>query len=117
MDNTKDYVILWEAPKVIPPEFRLYYDDKGNVICYSGSSEKLEGKYIIIDALTFAMGRPDVRVIDGRISTVAVGGIVTKLMPNDNAGIECCDEDISIVLPASYTGKKQKWKLNTYELT
>ena len=117
MDNTKDYVILWEAPKLIPPEFRLYYDDKGNVICYSGSSEKLEGKYIVIDALTFAMGRPDVRVIDGRISTVAVGGIVTKLMPNDHDGIECCDEDISIVLPASYTGKKQKWKVNTYELT
>lgn len=117
MDNTKDYVILWEATKLIPPEFRLYYDDKGNVICYSGSSEKLEGKYIIIDALTFAMGRPDVRVIDGRISTVAVSSIVTKLMPNDHDGIECCDEDISIVLSASYTGKKQKWKLNTYELT
>ena len=117
MDNTKDYVIFWEAPKLIPPEFRLYYDDKGNVICYSGSSEKLEGKYIIIDALTFAMGRPDVRVIDGRISTVAVSSIVTKLMPNDHDGIECCDEDISIVLSASCTSKKQKWKLNTYELT
>jgi len=117
MDNTEDYIILWEAPKMIPPEFRLYYDDKGNVICYSGSSEKLEGNYIVIDALTFAMSRPDVRVIDGRISTVAVGCIVIKLMPNEHDGIECCNEDISIVLSASYTGKKQKWKLNTYELT
>jgi hypothetical protein len=43
-----DVVIVWEAPKIIAPEFRLYYDDKGNVICYS--CEKLEGNYIVIDA-------------------------------------------------------------------
>ena len=30
-DNEKDYVILWEQPKLKPPEFRLYYDDNGNV--------------------------------------------------------------------------------------
>jgi hypothetical protein len=61
-----DYVILWEAPKIIPPEFRLYYNETGKVICYT--CEKLDGNYIVIDASIYAAGRPDVRVIDGKIS-------------------------------------------------
>jgi hypothetical protein len=114
-NNQEDYVILWEQPKLEPPEFRLYYDDKGKVICYTGD-KSVTGDYIVIDALTFAAARPDVRVIDGKISTVAPNAVVYKLMPNDIDGIECHSEDISIVVDNSYTDKKQKWKLTTYEL-
>jgi hypothetical protein len=30
--NVEEVVILWEAPKIEKPEFRLYYDDTGKVI-------------------------------------------------------------------------------------
>lgn len=108
-----EHVIIWEPPPLVKPEFRLYYDDKGHVICYT--CEKLEGNYIVIDAATYAIGRPDVRVIDGKISTVSPSAIVSKLIPADE-GIECAIEDISLVVDESYDGKKQKWKLTVYEL-
>jgi len=109
-----EHVLIWE-PKPIPKvEFRLYYDDKGKVICYSG--EQLDGNYIIIDAATYAEGRPDIRIIDGKISKASTSAIVTKLIANDVEGIECAFEDVSIVIDSSYIGKKQKWKLDIHEL-
>lgn len=108
-----EHVILWEQPPLEKPEFRLYYDDKGKVVCYS--CEKIEGTYIIIDAATYAAGRPDVRVIDGKISTAVPSLVVSKLMPNIE-GVSCAEEDISIVVDSNYKDKIIKWKLNTYEL-
>jgi hypothetical protein len=115
MTETKeDYIIIWEAPKIVPPEFRLYYDEAGKVVTYT--CEKLEGDYIVIDAMTFAAARPDIRVIDGKISTVQAHAIISKLMPDEKEGRMCALEDISIVLGPKDKVKKQKWKLNTYEL-
>jgi hypothetical protein len=108
-----EHVILWEQPPLEKPEFRLYYDDKGKVICYS--CEKIEGNYIIIDAATYAAGRPDIRVIEGKISTAIPSLVVSKLMPNVE-GVSCAEEDISIVVDSNYKDKIIKWKLNTYEL-
>lgn len=113
MNEQEEYIIIWDAPKIVPPEFRLYYDEKGKVVTYT--CEKLEGNYIVIDALTFAQARPDVRVIDGRISTVQPTMIITKLMPDDN-GTLCAEEDVSIVVQPNHAGKIQKWNLNIYEL-
>ena len=115
MTTDQDYIILWEQPKLEPPEFRLYYDDKGNVISYSGDKSGT-GNYIIIDALTFAAARPDLRIVDGKISTVAPNSVVYKLMPNESDGIDCHPEDVSLLVDNTYTDKKQKWKLTTYEL-
>lgn len=114
MNNTdEDVIIFWEAPKIVPPEFRLYYEeDTGKVICYT--CENLEGKYLVIDALTYAQARPDVRVINGKISTVQNHCVVSKLMPNSDEGQSCEAEDISIV--TLDTDNIVKWKLNTYEL-
>lgn len=109
----EEHIIVWEAPKIVPPEFRLYYNEKGGVVTYT--TQKLEGNYIVIDAHTFAQARPDVRVIDGKISTVSPAMVVCKLMPDDE-GIICAQEDISIIVGKSYKGKKQQWKLKTYEL-
>ena len=114
-DNSSDFVIIWEPPKLEAPEFRLYYDDTGAVICYTGD-KSIEGNYIVIDAHTFAAARPDVRVIDGRISNVAPNAVVYKLMPDKIEGKDCHLEDISVLVDESYIGKKQKWKLNIYEL-
>ena len=114
MNEQEEKIFFYEAPKIIPPEFRLYYDDKGNVITYT--CEKLEGNYIVIDSLTFAQARPDVRVIDGKISTVQPALVITKLMPNSNNGMLCAEEDISVVVAPNHSGKIKKWNLNIYEL-
>ena len=113
MSDQEDYVIIWEAPKLEPPEFRLYYDEKGKVVCYSGD-KSLEGNYIVIDAMTFAEARPDVRVIDGKISRVKAEAVVHKLMTNETEGISCSVDDISIIVEESEP--HVKWKLKTYEL-
>jgi hypothetical protein len=114
-DNQVEYVVIWEQPKMEPPEFRLYYDENGSVICYTGD-KSMNGNYIVIDALTFATARPDVRVIDGRLSTAAPKAVVYKLMPNKNEGVDCIIDNVSIIPDSSYVGEKQKWKLNIYEL-
>ena len=110
----EDFVIIWEAPPIVKPEFRLYYDEKGKILFYT--SEKPEGNYIVIDALTYAEGRPDLRVVDGRISTVNQGSVVSKLVQDKSEGVECSIEDVSIVVPKKCKVKKIKWKLQTYEL-
>lgn len=112
-DNNNDYVILWEPPKLEPPEFRLYYDDKGKVICYSGD-KSMEGNYIVIDTQTFIEGRHDIQVIDGQISRALPNAVVYKLMPSTDAGANCHPEDISVLVDDN--DDKQKWKLIVYEL-
>jgi len=111
--NEEGYIVLFEAPEIKTPEFRLYYDDKGKVICYT--CEKLEGNFIIIDASTFAQARPDVRVVDGKITTVTSNAVVSKLMPCDS-GKECTKQDISIVVGKEFKGEVTNWKMITYEL-
>lgn len=110
----EDFVIIWEAPPVVKPEFRLYYDEKGNVLFYT--CEKPEGNYVVVDALTYAQARPDLRVVDGRLSTVTQGSVVSKLVKSIDDGIDCYEEDISIVVSTDDRVKKTKWKLKTYEL-
>jgi hypothetical protein len=94
MDDQEDYVIIWEPPVLEKPEFRLYYDDRGNVITYT--CEKLDGNYIIIDALTFAEARPDVKVVDNKLVKIGTGSVISRLFSSDE-GIMCEKEDISIV--------------------
>ena len=112
MTEEEDYVIIWEAPKLIPPEYRLYYDDKGKVICYSGD-KSVEGKYIVIDIQAFIEARPDLVVVDGKISRARPHAMVSKLMPDDSEGVTCHPEDMSIIVDDD---NHIKWKLNLYEL-
>ena len=111
--NEEGYIVLFEAPEIKTPEFRLYYDTQGHVVCYTCG--KCEGDYIVIDALTFAQARYDVRVVDGRITTVTSNAVVSKLMPCD-AGKECTKHDISIVVNKGFKGETTFWKMITYEL-
>jgi len=114
MSETEDYVLVFEAPVIVPPEFRLYYDEEtGKVLFYT--CEKPEGKYIVIDSITFACARQDVRVVNGKLSTVNPSSIVSKLKPSDSTGTRCLREDISIVADEDSTDV-QTWKLMTYEL-
>lgn len=112
--NQEEYIILFEAPKIVPPEFRLYYDENtGKVLFYT--CDKPEGAFITIDRQTFVEARQDIRVINGKISRVRPNQIIAKLMPDDQ-GTKCSIEDISIILPAKSKMKSQSWKLHVYEL-
>ena len=111
--NEEGYIVLFEAPEINTPEFRLYYNEKGKVICYT--CEKLPGNFIIVDNSTFAQARPDVRVVDGRITTVVSNAVVSKLMPCDT-GKPCATEDISIVVSNNHKIATTNWKMITYEL-
>jgi hypothetical protein len=70
----------WEQPEV-KIDFRLYYDEHGNVVCYS--MEDLPGNYIEIDIETYRSGSPHVRVINGRVHQLASAKTTSKLVPSD----------------------------------
>lgn len=115
MSDQEEYILVWEAPKIEAPEFRLYYDDKGQVITYT--CEKPEGNYIVVDAQTFAEARPDARVLNGRLIKANSGSVISKLVPNKKEGITCAAEDASVIINKNTQKLKiQKWKLETYEL-
>ena len=109
----EDYVLVFEAPVITPPEFRLYYDEStGRVLFYT--CEKPEGKFLVIDRQTFAEGRMDHRIIDGRITTALPSQIVSKLKPTDGEGQKCNSEDISLVVLDEEV-ETTTWKYVTYE--
>ena len=113
MNTEDDYVIIWEAPKIETPEFRLYYDDNGKVIGYCGD-KSMTGNYVVIDKQTFLEGRMDLRIIDGEISTATPNAVVYKLMPSTE-GTRCYKNDVSIIIEDD-TIETIKWKIITYEL-
>lgn len=114
MSDNNQEMFIWEAPIIEKPEFRLYYDDLGSVICYTGE-KLLEGNYIVIDALAFAEGRHDVRVVDGRIIKDAPNATIIRLVPSTE-GTLCAAEDLSVVVSEDDDIEKQYWKLAVYEL-
>lgn len=111
-NNQEEYILFWEAPKPQVIEYRLYYDNKGNVICYS--TEKLPGNFIVIDKDVFIEARPDLRVINGQLSRVDPSRVVNKLTPSDE-GVSCSIDDINIIVYDSSV-PTQKWEVKVYEL-
>jgi len=102
--NDKEYVkigpngdliinFVYEPPP--PPEFRLYYDNNGNVLFYTG--DKPEGKYIVIDNQTFAEARPDIKVINGVIIHNSNITQIYKLKPTTEGTLTYID-DVSLIL-------------------
>lgn len=110
MSDKEEYVIVWEAPELVKPEFRLYYDKQhGSVLFYT--CEKPEGDYIIIDALTYAESRPDIKVIDGKI-VKATNSVFYSRLHKSTDGMLCEVEDVSIITETN----GQYWKLKTVSL-
>jgi hypothetical protein len=97
----------WEQPEV-KQEFRLYYDESGNVLYYS--MEDLPGTFIVVDRLTFDQQRFDIRIKDGKI--VKLNHPASwKLAPADQ-GTPCHPQDITIVIDNN-TENKQHWEVKT----
>lgn len=111
IDKSDDNLFVWTAPAVGKPQFRLYYDDLGGVICYT--CEQLEGNYIVVDSLAFAEGRHDVRVIDGRIIKDSPSATIVRLTPSDSGHL-CASEDLSIIVTPDDDVEKKYWKLTAY---
>jgi hypothetical protein len=96
-------------PKLpVPFEFRLYYREDGSIITYS--CEELEGNYVVIDAETFAIGRQDIKVIDGKIEAIIPTFIINKLVEAED-GISCAAEDINIPVSNDHEGESTKWTM------
>ena len=109
MSDEEEYVIVWEAPDLVKPEFRLYYDNHGSVLFYS--CEKLDGDYIVVDSLTFAEARPDVKVVDGKIVRDGSSTLSSRLHLSTD-GTLCEAEDVSIITEAD----GNYWKLISVSL-
>ena len=109
--NGVEYLVTEEV-KTDPIEFRVYYDEMGKLLFYT--CDRPEGNYLIVDALTFAEKRMDLRVVEGKLVKVVPGIIITKYKPSTE-GINCISEDISIVTNNTEPNI-QKWKLSSYEL-
>jgi len=114
IDNSDENLFVWNAPKIEKPEFRLYYDELGSIICYSGGKLKIEANYIVIDAQTFAESRYDIRVLDGRIIKDSPSATIVRLTPG-NSGYLCAAEDLSIIVSEDNDVEKKYWKLISYE--
>lgn len=107
-----EQVVIWEPEPLVKPEFRLYYDDNGKVVCYT--CEKLPGdNFIVVDAQTYAEARPDVRVVDGRLSTAIQGSIVSKLAEKTD-GVTTASWDVSLIVDDNYDGDTKTWGTDTH---
>jgi len=89
-------------------EYRLYYDDTGKIVCYT--TEDLEGKYVVIDKITYMSARHDVRVIDNKAVVLAAGTHILKLIPKDK-GTMCHRENILVIDETDPV----YWDLTVYE--
>ena len=94
------------------PEFRLYYDKNGKPLYYT--CEQLEGTYIVVNAQTYAEGRYDVRVIDGKIANTSEFVYTQKLIPS-STGYTCAKENVNIVASKEYVGETITWDVKNYE--
>ena len=116
--NNEEYTLIWDAPVIEAPEFRLYYKEDGSVDFYT--CDKPEGKHIVIDALAFAEARPDIKVVNRRITKIRPHAIVQKLKPS-TVGQFTSASDISIIIDSTKIndkdhGRVQHWELCDYEI-
>ncbi len=117
-NNNEEYILVWDAPKPIVLEFRLYYKEDGSVDFYT--CDKPEGNYIIIDALAFAEARPDIKVVNRRITRIRPHAIVQKLKPRSTGQLTSIT-DISIIIDSKKIKDKdhsrvQHWELCNHEI-
>lgn len=111
-DTDQDYIIIWEAPKIETLEFRLYHKEDGSVDFYT--CEKPEGSYIVVDQQTYAEGRQDVKVVDGRVTKIRSCSLIQKLVKSTKGNMTSA-EDVSIVVTKNDNVKESYWELKTYE--
>ena len=96
--TTDNFFSVWglNQSQPQPVYFRLYYNDQGDLICYS--MEDLPGNYIEIDKELYQNSPRNVQVIDGKIHFITPKAVVPKLIPNQNNGTSCNPADVCVVV-------------------
>lgn len=104
---------FWQAAKqhkkvnvTTEREYRLYYNDAGQPIDYT--TDKRDGKYIVIDQQTWAESRPDVLIKNEKLIRINQITEYRKLVPSTE-GTETLEDDITII------GSGQQWKTKYYD--
>lgn len=98
----------WTPPE-IRPEFRVYYDEQGHIVCYS--MEDLPGNFVVVDRITFDQCRMDLKVKEGKLIKI-LQDASWKLAPSDSADYACHAQDLSVIVDANNTNRKY-WKVIT----
>ena len=80
-------------------EFRLYYDNSGNVLFYT--CDKPEGNYIVIDSSVYAECRMNLKIVDSKI--VRNFEAVFSQLVQTIDGVVCAKQDVSIVVTDDYS--------------
>lgn len=93
-------------------EFRLYHNN-GKFLCYT--CENLEGDYIVIDAETYAIGNPHVKVVNGKIEPTTLELEISKFVLSD-IGTKCAFENICIVVDKEYNGLTKTYSYEPVKL-
>ena len=104
------FATLRDMPVPVPPTYRLYHDDRGQVLFYT--MEDLPGLWVAVDVVAYAQARHDVKVIDGRIVELPRQPLINKLRPSDR-GICCDPRDICLVVNENQP--HVRWSLATSE--
>lgn len=99
--------ILNQAPEPQPVFWRLYYNDRGDPVCYS--MEHLPGNYIEVDAETFALAPFNVRVVNNTLKYITVS-TANKLVHSDS-GTLCHPQNIAVVVEQDGT----YWSKQTHD--
>lgn len=101
MNWKRNYMDLIDVIRTLPEtkplilEYRVYYDDNGKIITYT--TDKLEGKYIVIDRQTYALADHTMIVVNNKLISTKKNKMSTKFKKSDK-GIKCSKYDINIIV-------------------
>ena len=111
-ENLLSSMATFDWPDPAPVFFRLYYNDDGTPLMYS--MEDHPGKYIEIDAETFAIRSFNVRVVDQKLVHIQPRTLVHKLKPADG-GTACDPRDVCVIVDQKQPNTK--WKVTKNEIS
>lgn len=111
-ETTDNFWAVFEAWQQQPepvhvPLYRLYYDEQGYPICYSG--DDIPGNYIDVEPEVFRRALTNVRVIDGKLKIFENQHQFNKLVPNTTQGTACDPTNICVVVDPAFP--HTKWNL------
>lgn len=114
-ETTENFWKAWTEfkwPEPVVPSYRLYYNEDGTPICYS--MDVLPGKYVEVDAETFARRPWNIKVVEEKLVYIVPPTTVKKLYPNSQTGTACHPLDVCVVVSRNLSYKL--WSMKTNEV-
>ena len=110
-ENFLQVMATFKWPDEQAVSYRLYYNQDGTPKCYT--MEQLSGKYVEVDAETFALRPWNVRVVNEKLQIITPAVTVQKLTPNKHTGATCHTQDVCVIVPSDCD--HNKWNITTNE--